>query len=41
MATRASSGGAGRKKPAARKPAAKKRMPDGPIAYVVALFGQF
>ena len=41
MATRASSGGSGRKKPATRKPAAKKRMPDGPIAYVVALFGQF
>ncbi|WP_026116341.1 DNA translocase FtsK [Nocardiopsis valliformis] len=41
MATRASSGGSGRKKPAARKPAAKKRMPDGPIAYVVTLFGQF
>ncbi|MFE1166919.1 DNA translocase FtsK [Nocardiopsis sp. NPDC058789] len=41
MATRASSGGAGRKKPAARRPAAKKRMPDGPIAYVVTLFGQF
>ncbi|WP_067604936.1 DNA translocase FtsK [Nocardiopsis listeri] len=41
MATRASSGGAGRKKPAARKPAARKRMPDGPIAYVVTLFGQF
>ncbi|MGW5875616.1 DNA translocase FtsK [Nocardiopsis terrae] len=41
MATRASSGGSGRRKPAARKPAAKKRMPDGPIAYVVTLFGQF
>ena len=41
MATRASSGGSGRKKPAARKPAPKKRMPDGPIAYVVTLFGQF
>jgi S-DNA-T family DNA segregation ATPase FtsK/SpoIIIE len=41
MATRASSGGSGRKKPAARKPAAKKRMPDGPIAFAVTMFGQF
>ncbi|MBR8743411.1 DNA translocase FtsK [Nocardiopsis sp. MG754419] len=41
MATRASSGGSGRKKPAARRTPAKKRMPDGPIAYVVTLFGQF
>ncbi|WP_017605057.1 DNA translocase FtsK [Nocardiopsis alkaliphila] len=42
MATRASSGGSGRKKPATRRSAAKKKhMPDGPIAYVVTLFGQF
>ena len=42
MATRASSGGSGRKKPATRKSAAKKKhMPDGPIAYVLTLFGQF
>ncbi|MFD6949395.1 cell division protein FtsK [Nocardiopsis sp. TSRI0078] len=41
MATRASSGGSGRKKPAARRPAAKKRMPDGPIAFAVTMFGQF
>ncbi|WP_285730828.1 DNA translocase FtsK [Nocardiopsis sp. ATB16-24] len=41
MATRASSGGSGRKKPAARRPPAKKRMPDGPIAFAVTMFGQF
>ncbi|GAB2491028.1 DNA translocase FtsK [Nocardiopsis aegyptia] len=41
MPARASSGGSGRKKPASRKPAAKKRMPDGPIAFAVAMFGQF
>ncbi|MFJ9553020.1 DNA translocase FtsK [Nocardiopsis sp. NPDC101807] len=41
MATRASSGGSGRKKPAARKPAPKKRMPDGPIAFAFTMFGQF
>ncbi|MEU3229986.1 DNA translocase FtsK [Nocardiopsis alba] len=41
MATRASSGGSKRKKTTARRPAAAKRMPDGPIAYVVTLFGQF
>ncbi|WP_017571747.1 FtsK/SpoIIIE family DNA translocase [Nocardiopsis halotolerans] len=51
MATRASSGGSGRKKPAARKPAARKPaarkpaaknpMPDGPIAFAVTMFGQF
>ncbi|MFL1440994.1 DNA translocase FtsK [Nocardiopsis protaetiae] len=40
MAPRASSGGSGRKKPAARRPAAK-RMPDGPIAFAVTMFGQF
>ncbi|WP_159939806.1 MULTISPECIES: DNA translocase FtsK [unclassified Nocardiopsis] len=37
MATRASSGGSGRKK----KPPARKRMPDGPIAFAVTMFGQF
>ncbi|OOC52947.1 MULTISPECIES: DNA translocase FtsK [Nocardiopsis] len=41
MATRASSGGSGRKKPAARRSAARKRMPDGPIALAVTMFGQF
>ncbi|GAB3718895.1 DNA translocase FtsK [Nocardiopsis nanhaiensis] len=41
MATRASSGGSGRKKSSGRKPPAQKRMPDGPIAYVFTLFGQF
>ncbi|MFW6639028.1 DNA translocase FtsK [Nocardiopsis algeriensis] len=46
MAARVSSGGSGRKKPAAgkkaaRRPAAAKRMPDGPIAFAVTLFGQF
>ncbi|WP_436890649.1 DNA translocase FtsK [Nocardiopsis dassonvillei] len=40
MSPRASSGGSGRKKPAARRPAAK-RMPDGPIAFAVTMFGQF
>ncbi|MEU0489450.1 DNA translocase FtsK [Nocardiopsis sp. NPDC006139] len=40
MAPRASSGGSGRKKPAARRPAAN-RMPDGPIAFAVTMFGQF
>ncbi|WP_304453984.1 DNA translocase FtsK [Nocardiopsis sp. YSL2] len=41
MPARASSGGSGRKKPASRRPAAKKRMPDGPIAFAVTMFGQF
>lgn len=41
MPARASSGGSGRKKPAARKPAPKKRMPDGPIAFAFTMFGQF
>ncbi len=40
MSPRASSGGSARKKPAARRPAAK-RMPDGPIAFAVTMFGQF
>ncbi|WP_306370683.1 DNA translocase FtsK [Nocardiopsis sp. CC223A] len=40
MSPRASSGGSGRKKPATRRPAAK-RMPDGPIAFAVTMFGQF
>ncbi|MDT0327474.1 DNA translocase FtsK [Nocardiopsis lambiniae] len=41
MAARASSSGSGRKKsPAARRPPAK-RMPDGPIAFAVTMFGQF
>ncbi|KOX24139.1 DNA translocase FtsK [Nocardiopsis sp. NRRL B-16309] len=41
MPARASSGGSGRKKPASRKPAAGRRMPDGPIAFAVTMFGQF
>jgi S-DNA-T family DNA segregation ATPase FtsK/SpoIIIE len=41
MPARASSGGSGRKKPAPRRSAAKKRMPDGPIAFAVTMFGQF
>ncbi|MFI6574941.1 DNA translocase FtsK [Nocardiopsis sp. NPDC050513] len=44
MAARAKSSGgsgrSGRKKPAARR-SAPARMPDGPIAFVVTLFGQF
>ncbi|WP_116247849.1 DNA translocase FtsK [Nocardiopsis sp. FIRDI 009] len=41
MATRAkSSGGSGRKKPAKRR-SSPPVMPDGPIAFVVTLFGQF
>ncbi|MCY9782636.1 DNA translocase FtsK [Nocardiopsis sp. EMB25] len=41
MATRAkSSGGSGRRKPAKRR-SSPPAMPDGPIAFVVTLFGQF
>ena len=40
MAPRASSNGSGRKRTPARKPAAG-RMPDGPIAFAVTMFGRF
>ena len=40
MPARASSGGSARKKSPGRS-AAKKRMPDGPIAFAFTMFGQF
>src|SRR5699024_12256223 len=40
MPARASSGGSARKKAPGRS-AARKRMPDGPIAFAFTMFGQF
>ncbi|MBE3001409.1 DNA translocase FtsK [Nocardiopsis sp. HNM0947] len=41
MPARASSGGSARKKSGGRTSAQKKRMPEGPIVFAFAMFGQF